>query len=177
VLILDVGLYGTLISDLYQKGHFTAVNSVFFFGSRNPYLPGFLNLHAMERERGQREVDPHVVVRYVDTIECLLKPFQLHTGKDGSVKMEMGDPISLICSVAFLWALGRYSCSVREQQRKKGTVWDCCIPNPSANSWYLPRPIPSWSKAKKFIEEWSVEKITPVQQFAELPLYNSRKSQ
>ena len=171
-LILDVGLYGTLIADLYQKGHFSTINTVFFFGSRNPHLPGFLNYQLEERKQAQKQADPQMVVRYVDTIECLLKPFQLPMGNDGLVKMEMADPISLICSVAFMWSLGRFSNSVHDQHEKNGTHSGYGIPRPSANSWCLPRPIPAWSKAGEFINEWSVEKITPVEQFAEWSMYN-----
>jgi len=170
-LILDVGLYGTLIADMYQKGYFSTTNTVFFFGSRNPHLPGFLNHQLEERKQARQQVDPQMVVRYVDTIECLLKPFQLHMGNDGLVKMEMADPISLICSVAFMWSLGRFSNAVHDQHGKNGTLSGFGIPRPSANSWYLPRPIPAWSKAGEFINEWSVEKITPMEQFAEWSKY------
>lgn len=174
-LILDVGLYGTLIADLYQKKHFSAVNAVFFFGSRNPHLPGFLN-HCLDMKiRTGTCADPLMVVRYVDTVECLLKPFQLPMGTDGTVKIEMGDPISLICSAAFMRALGRYSSSVRILQRKNGTApkWD--VPAPSADSWYLQKPIPTWSKAGEFVESWSVEEITPTEEFAEWVRYKRRK--
>jgi len=175
-LILDVGLYGTLIADLYKKGHFSSVNTVFFFGSRNQHLPGYLN-HCLEtRIRAQKRVDPLTVVRYVDTVECLLKPFQLPMGTDGVVKIEMGDPISVICSAAFMWVLARYSNSINAMQRKTGPAsrWD--VPVPTANSWYLHVPIPTWSKAKEFVESWSVEKITPAEQFAEWTMYNGKKN-
>ncbi len=174
-LILDVGLYGTLIADLYQKGHFSAVNTVFFFGSRNPHLPGFLNQCLETRIQAQKYADPLTVVRYVDTVECLLKPFQLPMGTDGRVKIELGDPISLICSAAFMWALGRYSKEILGRQRKNGTApkWD--VPVPSAHSWYLPKPIPTWSKAREFVESWSVENITPAEQFEEWTGYNGKK--
>jgi hypothetical protein len=173
-LILDVGLYGTLIADLYKKGHFSTFNTVFFFGSRNPHIPGFLNHCLATTIQARKSADPLTVVRYVDTVECLLKPFQLPMGTDGEVKIELGDPISLICSAAFMRALGLYSSLGRVRQRKNGTApkWD--LPVPSARSWYLPRPIPAWSKAREFVESWSVEKITPIEQFAEWTRYNGK---
>jgi hypothetical protein len=87
------------------------------------------------------------------------------------VKMEMADPISLICSAAFMWSLGRFSSSIHDQHRNNGTASGFGIPRPSVNSWYLPRPIPTWSKAGEFIKNWSVEKIAPVEQFAEWSTY------
>jgi hypothetical protein len=159
-LVLDVGLYGTLIKELDGNGFFAGDGSVLFLGSRNPHIPGFLNELRCVNGPAGAVVQQRDVIRYVDTVECLLKPFLLLTApKSDLVFVEQGDGISFVCSVVFLWSLYHYSLEVVRlgTPRSAGEV---LLPNiPLASRWLLHEPIPSWTKAQEFLSNWSARDL------------------
>ncbi|UCG88764.1 MAG: hypothetical protein JSW71_09600 [Gemmatimonadota bacterium] len=168
-LVLDVGLYGTLVKDLDRKGFFGGDGSVMFFGSRNPHILGFLNELRLRGDSGGRVVQQRDVVRYVDTVECLLKPFLFAPCPDSNrVFLELGDGISFVCSAVFLWSLYRYSIEVDNSESNHMTE-KMFLPNSNSrnNRWLLPVPIPAWSKAKEFLSTWSSDDLTSAEEVRE----------
>jgi hypothetical protein len=158
-LVLDVGLYGTLVKELDGKGFFAGDGSVLFLGSRNPHIPGFLNELRLRDAPAEVVVQQQDVVRYVDTVECLLKPFLLLPSPDGNmVFLELGDGISFVCSVVFLWSLYRYSLGADKFDRADSAA-DLLSPAALENRWLLGEPIPAWTKAKDFVANWSAHDL------------------
>lgn len=156
-LLLDVGLYGTLVADLAASRFTDNQTAVFFLGSQNPNLFGFLNRRA--RYLHSEEAATLDVVRYVDSVECLLKPVHLHSDADRGVQVQLASPISFICATAFMWRQYRYSMKRRVEARSASTH---LLPVPNARSWLLPNEIPVWDKASEFVGDWSVDNIAPV---------------
>jgi hypothetical protein len=159
-LVLDVGLYGTLVKELDGKGFFAGDGSVLFLGSRNPHIPGFLNELRLREAPAEVVVQQQDVVRYVDTVECLLKPFLLLPSLDGNmVFLELGDGISFVCSVVFLWSLYRYSLSADKFDSPHSAA-DLLSPAAALEKrWLLGEPIPAWTKAKDFVANWSAHDL------------------
>jgi len=159
-LMLDVGLYGTLVKQLDGKGFFAGDGSVMFLGSRNPHIAGFLNqLRPRGAPRGAT-MQQRDVVRYVDTVECLLKPFLLPGSPcSNDVFVELGDGISFVCSVVFLWSLYHYSLEANTFDSAQSAA-EALLPRlPAESQWLLEDPIPAWTKAKDFLAGWSVRDL------------------
>jgi hypothetical protein len=160
-LVLDVGLYGTLVRDLDDRGFFGGDGSVFFLGSRNPHIAGFLNELRSAEAPATALFPQRDVVRYVDTVECLLKPFLFLSCPDSDrIFIEMNDGISFVCSVVFLWSLYRYSQEASHTERlrpRTGALWSN---GGLERRWLLSEPIPSWSKAEGFVAAWSARDLT-----------------
>jgi len=145
-LLLDVGIYGTLIKSLHDDKFLERDNKVLFVGSRNPHIEGFLEVGAGAPALAQSDM-----VALVDTIECMLKPFQLVTrdlGARAEVFVRMGDPISFVCAARFMRELFAFTGSDPWHSIKRG-------------AWHLEDPIPVWSGAERFIESWSVPSCVP----------------
>jgi hypothetical protein len=167
-LVLDVGLYGTLVKELDRRGFFGGDGSVFFFGSRNPHIPGFLNDLWLGKQPINALVQTQDVVRYVDTVECLLKPFVFVPCPDSSaIFMELGDGISFVCSVVFLWSLHRYSTRAAHNDSDRPDAHLRSSTNGLVARWLLEEPIPAWSKAQDFVASWSSRDLTSPSEFRE----------
>ena len=101
------------------------------------------------------------VVRYVDTVECLLKPFLFISCPDSDmIFLEIGDGISFVCSVVFLWSLHRYSQEEDDPGRLRSMAGALPSNGTLEKRWLLSDPIPPWSKAKDFVAAWSVRDLT-----------------
>jgi hypothetical protein len=159
-LILDVGLYGTLVKQLDGKGFFAGDGSVMFLGSRNPHIAGFLNQLRSHGESTETVMQQRDVIRYVDTVECLLKPFLLPASPcSNDVFVELGDGISFVCSVVFLWSLYHYSVQADKFDSAESAA-EALLPKLlPENQWLLHEPIPAWTKAKDFLAGWSVRDL------------------
>ncbi len=146
--LLDVGLYGTLIQTLHDTGFLQKDNGVFFFGSRNPHIAGFMN----QLGDGGSATSVKQVISMVDTIECLMKPIQLvtQTEQGSRVFVRLGDPLSFLCAASFMRALYRY------------TDDDSA---PAQGQWYLEEPIPAWKDASDFIARFHVPSCAPAKSF------------
>jgi hypothetical protein len=148
--LLDVGLYGTLIQTLHDTGFLRCDNAVFFLGSKNPHIAGFMN--QWKKPDGTL---PSVteIVAMIDTVECLMKPVQLVTKMDepgGRVFLRLGDPISFLCAARFM----------RELYLHSGDLGVGAM-----NGWYLEEPIPAWKDASDFIARWNVPSCLPPSSF------------
>jgi hypothetical protein len=149
--MLDVGLYGTLIQTLHDTGFLKSDNAVFFLGSKNPHIAGFMN--QWKKPNGEM---PSVteIVAMIDTVECLMKPLQLVTKMDepgGRVFLRLGDPISFLCAARFMRELYHYTGDVNVG---------------AMSGWYLEDPIPAWKDASDFIARWNVPSCLPPTAFS-----------
>jgi hypothetical protein len=160
-LVLDVGLYGTLVEDLDGRGFFGGDGSVLFLGSRNPHIAGFLNELRLAEAPAPALFAQRDVVRYVDTVECLLKPFLFISCPDSDMMfLEMGDGISFVCSAVFLWSLHRYSQEEEDPGSLSPMTGALSSNGTLEKGWLLSEPIPPWSKAKDFVAAWSARDLT-----------------
>jgi len=149
--LLDVGLYGTLIQTLHDTGFLERDNAVFFLGSKNPYISGFMN---QWKKLDGTTSSVNEIVAMIDTVECLMKPVQLVTKMDqpgGRVFLRLGDPISFLCAARFMRELYHYAGDVAV-----GPM----------TGWYLEEPIPAWKDASDFIARWNVPSCLPPTAFA-----------
>jgi hypothetical protein len=149
--LLDVGLYGTLIQTLHDTGFLERDNAVFFLGSRNPHIAGFMN--QWKKPDGAAST-VNEIVAMIDTVECLMKPVQLVTKMEpsgGRVFLRLGDPISFLCAARFMRELYHYA--------GDGTVG-------VMRGWYLADPIPAWKDASDFIARWNVPSCLPPTAFS-----------
>jgi hypothetical protein len=149
--MLDVGLYGTLIQTLHDSGFLVQDNAVFFLGSKNPHIAGFMN---QWKKPDGTPSSVKEIVAMIDTVECLMKPVQLVTKMDepgGRVFLRLGDPISFLCAARFMRELYHYRGDVNV-----GPL----------TGWYLEEPIPAWKDATDFINRWNVPSCVPPSAFA-----------
>jgi len=159
-LLVDAGLYGSLIHSMIKSGRCAREVSVMFLGSRNPFLAGWFNMAlGTELLHGGSRVDLGDTIRLVDTVESLLKPFRI---LDSASRYALAGPRSFTCAMALMWALYRYSASregrpslqhclesLREGQRESG-------------GWWLARPVPRWEEAERFIADWDLGPLPPM---------------
>ena len=149
--MLDVGLYGTLIQTLHDSGFLVADNAVFFLGSKNPHIAGFMN---QWKKQDGTPSSVKEIIAMIDTVECLMKPVQLVTRLDqpgGRVFLRLGDPISFLCAARFMRELYHYRGDVNV-----GPM----------SGWYLEEPIPAWKDATDFLQRWNVPSCVPPSAFA-----------
>ncbi len=151
VLHVDVGLYGSLLSDLTQK---EVGNGAFFLGSRNPFIVGWLNTIISAQFLTENEApDFNEVIKLVDTVESLLKPFRITLNTDGTPVLNWSDPISLYCSLLFMWYL---------KQKKEEPINPIQLHVRKKSDWYVTTPVPRWQKADEFIKNWELGLVPPM---------------
>ena len=158
-LLFDAGLYGSLISSLIGRQLCEPKPHVVFMSSRNPAILGWLNVEIEAARLGGEDVDGVCVVRLLDTIESLFKPFRLplEVSANQPADLEIAEPVTLACALALLWAAGRYS------SRGVAAAW---LPAARAASrtrgaWLLPTATPQWSNAARFLTEWQHGELPP----------------
>lgn len=163
-VLVDVGLYGTLVQRLERDGYLEKGSSVYFLGSRNPGIPAFLNqvLGASSEEGSELPEDVTRIVKCIDTVECLLKPFlisSLRINSHQTVLLGACDFISFVCFSAFCWDLQQFTRShpfdeelVQSAVRAEAT---------DDQSWHLASPIPAWNGANGFLKKWNAPSLVP----------------
>jgi hypothetical protein len=161
-LAADVGLYGTLISALFDHEHYTHDIGVLFMVTRNPHLAGWLNFQLGASYFLGRSVSFPDLVNVADTIESLFKPFQMPirnngTADDPNSDIELSEIVTLCASVVFIWAAHRFS--LTELAENKTTAADCLArlseAKSAAGSWYMHTPVTSWPPGPDFLGSWS----------------------
>ncbi|HYO65951.1 MAG TPA: hypothetical protein VEU33_07710 [Archangium sp.] len=158
-LLADVGLYGSLLHTMFKSGTCARGISVLFLGSRNPFLAGWLNMVlSAALLRGDPSVDLHDTIRLVDTVESLLKPYRL--SDEGA--LELTQPLSFICSMAFLWALHRYSMGLKAPPSLAHCARTFHRARKSPGYWLVDKAVPRWAEADRFIASWDLGPIAPM---------------
>lgn len=149
-VLIDVGLYGTLIQSLHDDGYLESNNACLFLGSRNERIFGILNA---SEEAGGLGLPLRDMMALVDTVECLLKPFQLVTTvsqEKSQVYLRRADPIAFLCAVRFITDFYAFCKADTPSPRAHETV---------VGSWYLQEPIPGWTEAAEFLKKFHVPTI------------------
>lgn len=162
-LLIDVGLYGSLIAALLQDGWCASRPSFLFFGSRNPCLTGWVNVRLGARTNAQGEVDRPDVIRLVDTIESLFKPFRACVPSPSDpAGLHPSGALARVCSAVFARACYRFS------SRHEGPVpFRSCLhaleqAKGTAGAWLLRRPVPKWAGAEAFLRGWTFGRLPPL---------------
>lgn len=156
-LLIDVGLYGTLLRHLLDQQRCAAAGSVLFFASRSPFIAGWLNLHtcaALLTAEGR--VDGVDSIRLVDTLESLLKPCTLVANQ-----LTLTDPVSFICATAFLWAQRRFA-QAHQQDPTASCDMHLESVKRSRTAWFVTNPAPCWEDAEAFIKSWNHGPLSPM---------------
>ncbi|WP_437487590.1 hypothetical protein WME75_07145 [Sorangium sp. So ce1014] len=160
-LLIDSGLYGSLIHEMLQSGRCTTDVSVMFFGSRNPFVAGWFNMAQSAAMLDGSPVDLKDVIRLVDTIESLLKPFRATE----SARFERADAISFICSMAFMWAFHWYSLAPTDPPTFSGCQNELRKASQGRGHWLVDRAVPRWEAADSFLRGWRFGPIKPMNMF------------
>jgi hypothetical protein len=161
-LLVDCGLYGSLVRVLIESGRATKNVSVMFLGSRSPFLAGWFNMGLSARMLdGNATIDLQDIIRLVDTVESLLKPFRASS----FARLERSDANSFICAMAFMWALYRYS-----REHPVPPTFDTCLRQlrqawRGGDVWLVDRTVPRWQEADEFIRGWDLGPIDPMNMF------------
>lgn len=156
-LLVDVGLYGTLLRRLLDQQQCPASVSVLFFASRSPFIAGWLNLRTcatLLTSEGQVEVLDSI--RLVDTLESLLKPWTLVADR-----ITLTDPVSFVCATAFLWAQRQFA---QAHSQDSALPLDGSIEavKRSRTAWFVDKPVPCWDEAETFIRSWIHGPLCPM---------------
>lgn len=160
-MLVDVGLYGTLVMKLERDGYIGSGSSAYFLGSRNPNIAGFLNQILQQPDATTPHLaDPLEIVKAIDTIECLLKPFlinSLRINQRFTVLLGLCDFISFVCFCAFSREL--FAFTQKRQLDDAGIRKDLDFAEPGEGSWYLNNPIPAWTGAPGFLKRWNAPNL------------------
>jgi hypothetical protein len=171
-VITDVGLYGSLVDVLLDKGYAVPEIGASFLASRNSFIYGHLN--QMCREVLGSCLGINQIVALADSIEAMLKPWHTQEVADSRVVATLTDPLSFILSCAFSWRLHQYMKSrngVLHQQREVLDALRLGISNRKA--WFLHKAIDPWPAAKQFVSKWKWSFLFPLDQHAGLPPISS----
>lgn len=165
--LIDVGIYGSLIQDLINKGYFSKDCAVIFLGSRNPFITGWINklLGAEIMMKSASCAYLPDIIRIVDTLESLLKPF--HFGPHGEVRLS--NPIAFVCSALFLRAAYRFSQHIILNQQKIDPIECLKLVNThlrSQKEWAVGNVVPRWSEAERFVQSWALGPLFPMNQLS-----------
>jgi len=166
-LLVDAGLYGSLISSLISQGRCSPETAVLFLGSRNPFLAGWLNIHLTARMFAGTATDLSDVVCVVDTVESLFKPFRMPLTteeKGGQTTIELAEPVTMMCSLVFLWSLYQFSLTerLRSTSNVEHALEGLARTKASLEPWFLFQPIPKWQAAHDFISTWRFGPLAPM---------------
>lgn len=164
-LLVDVGLYGTLLRHMLDHQRCATSVSVLFFASRSPFIAGWLNMRtcaAWLTTAGQ--VDSRDSIRLVDTLESLLKPCVL-VGE----QLSLTDPVSFVCATAFLWSQRRFS---QAHAADPALPLDLSLEavQRSRTAWFVTDPVPCWDQAETFIKSWNHGPLAPMDRLCGLHL-------
>lgn len=161
-LLIDVGLYGSLVASLIAEGAFPKVKpGALFFASRSPFIWGWANtLLSSSFSFSSSRCDFGDTIRLADTLESLLKPFTYFATNSGIIS-NISDPISFVCSIAFLRELSQFS---REQNSStpEELVRGIALAKADRNTWLVREPVKRWDKADEFIKSWAHGPLFPM---------------
>jgi hypothetical protein len=170
-LLVDAGMYGSLIQNLMESRYCSKDCAAMFLGSRNPFITGWLNSilsSEILRGRGNGELLSDIIW-IVDTVESLLKPF--YFGSDG--RAHVANPISFVCSVLQLQAMYEFSREIREKNKTIcpiDSIHKAHLHRESGDAWSVLRVVPRWSEADQFIQNWKLGPLFPMDQYSGLAL-------
>ncbi len=162
-LLIDVGLYGSLVSALLEQEIFHSPG-VLFFASRSPFILGWLNtIIGTALVSGRATTNLIDVIRIADTMESLLKPLAF-TRDSGGVTTTLSDPISFVSSILFLWNL-------HKDALQKRLVSDPLLAVRSLSEgncprWFVKKALPRWKEADRFIASWPHGLLFPMDRFS-----------
>jgi hypothetical protein len=161
-LLVDCGLYGSLVRGMIASGRCSRDVSVMFLGSRNPFVAGWFNMVLSARVlHGGAAVELHEIIYLVDTVESLLKPFRSR----GSGPLERADAASFICSMAFLWALHQYALEHRTPPAIETCLGELRRARHGRGHWRVRWVVPRWAEAVDFLHTWDLGPIRPMNLF------------
>lgn len=167
-LLVDVGLYGTLLSRMLEQHLCQHSVGVLFFASRSPFITGWFNLLTCAALiASDLQVDLLDTIRLADTVESLLKPVALVPDQLVST---LTDPVSFVCSTAFLWAQRGFSLYQQRQGPIQPRELHLEAVKASRTAWFINKPVPRWEGAEAFINGWHHGPLYPMDQLCGLSL-------
>lgn len=167
-LLIDVGLYGSLVDSLISKGWSKTELSAFFFASRTPFISGWINsIVGNSVFQSKNSLELLDIIRLADSIESLLKPFVVlppSIEAKVSVPTEVfSDPSSFVCSTVLLWAAYQYSLQVKcTNPSTQAILAPLLRAKQDDTSWFIRNPIIRWSNADAFISKWKHGPLFPM---------------
>ena len=173
-LLVDAGLWGSLIRQLLVDGYWRDDTSVLFLGSRNPMIEGWANTrltsHLYDGE--DEPSDPFDVVRLVDSVESLLKPFVFLRRKHSCPpRIRLTDPISFACASAFLWALHQHL-PPAQARPEWSSSFRAIRRDPTNPAWIIRRAAPNSQDGRQLLAGWSYGPLPPRDALCGFPLGN-----
>lgn len=153
--VIDVGLYGTLVGKLLDT-EVSRELGAFFFASRSPFISGWLNTLFVSSSRAFDSTD---IIRLADTMESLLKPFQIIETEKG-LQIVPSDILSFCSSVLCLWSL--YQFRLNGPSCDDGLTFQSIENAKKKPSWFVKHPVPKWAGADQFLRSWRHGSLYPV---------------
>lgn len=164
-LLVDVGLYGTLLSRMLNQHLCQRSTGVVFFASRSPFITGWCNLLTCAAMiASDLQVDRLDIIRLADTVESLLKPFVLLPTCPHQWEITLTDPVSFVCATAFLWAQRRFSLDQKQQRAIRPLELSLEAVKASHTAWFIKNPVPPSEEAEAFFKSWHHGPLFPMDQ-------------
>jgi hypothetical protein len=163
-LLVDVGIWGSLILKMLETGFCKESTPVLFLGTRNPNIEGWANAHVTPRVLKGDSVDLLDIMRLVDTVESLLKPFTIISAYDSNdILARLTDPISFACSTAFLWSLYQYGLKQSQMIVRPTVDWidEFSIGKSAPNAWCVRADLPKSTNGPQLLRDWTFGPLPP----------------
>lgn len=162
-LLIDIGIWGSLALRLLRDGHCTCQTAVLFLGTRNPLVEGWANARMTPHLLDGAAVDPRDVVRLVDTVESLLKPFTFDcAGEPSETLIRLADPISLACSAAFAWSLHDYAVRHAADNGGQPEWFDLFTgAKDDPRAWCVREDLPKSQDGPQLLRDWTFGPLPP----------------
>lgn len=172
---IETGYYGTLIRKISEMGLLSNM-LVFFFSSCNPNIFGYCNnmvTHSNLRKRKVSYGSHEFTFILGDIVESVPKPYkgvQLTT-EDDEIKLvaERTAPFYAVCAMASYWALSKLSGQVKlsainplDEISKLYDLHEKIKTDEVSIPYILPECIPGWKHAWRFLKEWNIGPLPPV---------------
>lgn len=161
-LLLDVGLYGTLVSGLIARARASSQARVMFMVSRNPCILGWANAHAASHILDGFEWDPVDLIRIGDTVESLFKPFRVPAEAPTGDLVELADPVSYVCALMFAHRTARHAERAARAPTFAEVAADVAVARARDDGWFLHREVPPWIGGPEFLRQWPHGPIPPM---------------
>jgi hypothetical protein len=159
-VLVDAGLYGTLIEQMIRSGCCGERPWVLFLGSRNPNITGWLNV-LLGRWMLRNPDRAAILIRLVDSVESLLKPFR--PAAEGERIPVEADPASFCCYAAFARASYLFSRRIGRRTHPLGRCLDAVAEAElQPDAWLLPEAVEKWAEAGQFLARWTAGPLPPM---------------
>lgn len=163
-LLVDTGIYGTLIHSMLTRGQLTPPYGIMFMISANPCIAGWLNFVLARRALREGLSTMSTIRSVIESIELFLKPFRFLPSEGAAARVEYADPLSIMCSLALARQI-RLHAEAHATFDDDAGIDALTRATATAGDWYVSTPTPPLPGLAEFLRTWSLGLVPPLDRF------------